>query len=124
MLKSIPVRARRHTESFRIALEARVPMAAGTDMMSAPPGFDALPGELAYMVEQGMSATQALVAATRGGAEALGRSGDIGTIAAGKLADLIAVEGDPVHDIRALRAIRVVMKAGGVVRQAATAAPH
>lgn len=118
MLKSIPVRARRHTESFRLALEARVPMAAGTDMMSVPPGFDALPEELAYMVEQGMSATQALVAATRGGAEALGRSGDLGTIAPGKLADVIAVEGDPVHDIRALRAIRLVLKGGDVVRHA------
>jgi imidazolonepropionase-like amidohydrolase len=126
MLKSIPVRARRHTESFRLALEARVPMAAGTDMMSAPPGFDALPEELAYMVEQGMSATQALVAATRGGAEALGRSGDLGTIAPGKVADVIAVEGDPVHDIRALRAIRLVMKGGAVVRHepASILPPH
>ena len=76
------------------------------------------------MVEQGMSATQALVAATRGGAEALGRSGDLGTIAPGKLADVIAVEGDPAHDIKALRAIRLVMKAGDVVRQAAIPAPR
>jgi imidazolonepropionase-like amidohydrolase len=119
MLRSIPVRARRHTESFRLALEARVPMAAGTDMMAGPPGFDCLPEELAYMVEQGMSATQALVAATRGGAEALGRGDELGTIAAAKVADVIAVEGDPATDIGALRRVRLVMKGGAVVRQEA-----
>ena len=101
-------------------------MAAGTDMMTGQPGFDALPEELAYMVEQGMSAAQALVAATRGGAEALGQGGELGTIAPAKRADVIAVEGDPTLDISTLRRIRLVVKAGAVVRRevATTLAPH
>jgi imidazolonepropionase-like amidohydrolase len=92
-------------------------MAAGTDMMTSPPGFDALPEEVACMVEQGMTAGQALAAGTRGGAEALGMSGEIGTIAPAKIADLIAVAGDPTNDITALRRVRLVMKAGAVVRE-------
>ena len=77
------------------------------------------------MVEHGMSAGQALVAATRGGADALGMSGEIGTIAPAKIADLIAVAGDPTCDITALRRVRLVMKAGALVREdlAAAAAP-
>ena len=125
MLRSIPVRARRHGESFRLALAAGVPTAAGTDMMTSSPGFDALPEELACMVEHGMTAAQALVAATRGGADALGMGGEIGTIAPAKIADLIAVAGDPTSDITALRRVRLVMKAGAVVREdRAPAAAH
>ena len=72
-----------------------------------------------------MTAAQALVAATRGGADALGMGGEIGTIAPAKIADLIAVAGDPTCDITALRRVRLVMKAGALVREdlAAAAAP-
>jgi len=71
------------------------------------------------MVEHGMTAVQALLAATRGGAEALGFGADLGIVAPGKTADLMAVEGDRTREIRALRRIRLVMKDGSVVREGA-----
>ena len=106
MMRSIPVRAKRHVESYQIA------MAAGTDIFFGLGRFESLPDELAYMVECGMSASRALVAATRHGAEALGVGDRLGTIARGKLADLIAVEGDPTADITALRRVSLVVQGG------------
>jgi imidazolonepropionase-like amidohydrolase len=67
------------------------------------------------MVEHGMRPEAALAAATSVAARALHAGGSIGSVAAGKLADLIAVEGDPAQDIGALRRVRFVMKGGVVV---------
>jgi imidazolonepropionase-like amidohydrolase len=115
MMRSIPVRAQRHTESYQLAMAAGVPMAAGTDIFFGLGRFDALPEELAIMVKFGMSPTAALVAATRNGARALGMDRDLGTVEKGKKADLLAVEGDPTHDIATLRKVRLVMQDGQVV---------
>ena len=112
MMRSIPVRAKRHVESYQIAMAAGVTMAAGTDIFFGLGRFESLPDELAYMVECGMSASQALTAATGQGAEALGAGDRLGTIARGKLADMIAVDGDPTADITALRHVSLVVQGG------------
>jgi imidazolonepropionase-like amidohydrolase len=116
MLRSIPVRAKRHVESFQIAMAAGVTMAAGTDIFFGLGKFESLPEEVAYMVECGMSPADALVAATRNGAAALGAADRLGVIAPGKLADLVAVEGDPTADITALSRVSLVVQGGEVMR--------
>jgi imidazolonepropionase-like amidohydrolase len=68
------------------------------------------------MVEWGMTPIEAIQAATKNAAEALGRSADLGAIAPGRYADLIAVDGDPLSDIRVLETVAVVMKAGQIVK--------
>ena len=115
MMKSIPVRAKRHVESFQIAMAAGVPIAAGTDIFHGLGRFDSLPEELGIMVQHGMSPTDALVAATRNGARALALEGELGTVERGKQADLLAVEGDPTRDISALRQVALVVQNGRVV---------
>lgn len=115
MMRSIPVRAKRAVESYQIAMAAGVTMAAGTDIFFGLGRFESLPEELAYMVECGMGAPEALVAATRHGAEALGAADRLGVIARGKVADLVAVDGDPTADIAALRRVSLVVQGGRVM---------
>jgi imidazolonepropionase-like amidohydrolase len=74
--------------------------------------------ELELLVEAGLTPLEALVAATKVGAEFLGRSQDLGTIEAGKLADVIAVGGNPLEDISATRKVSLVMVNGVVVDRA------
>ncbi len=95
---------RAHAGSARIAL--------GTDAGIAPHGENAR--GIAYLVEVGLSPAQALAAATTTAAELLGLSADLGTLEPGKLADLIAVDGNPLVDVGALRHVGLVML-GGVV---------
>jgi imidazolonepropionase-like amidohydrolase len=70
------------------------------------------------MQAAGLTAMQVLVASTRGAAQAMGRSEDLGTVEKGKLADLVIVAGDPAADVANLRKIRYVVR-GGVVRSIA-----
>jgi imidazolonepropionase-like amidohydrolase len=70
--------------------------------------------ELQLMVDYGMAPTDALRSATSVGARVLHLEDRIGRVAQGLLADLIAVEGDPTHDIAALKRVRLVMKGGRV----------
>lgn len=63
-----------------------------------------------------MTPLQAIQAATRNAAQALGREGDVGAIAVGRYGDMIAVEGDPLKDVRVLEKIAVVIKGGEVVK--------
>jgi imidazolonepropionase-like amidohydrolase len=79
-------------------------------------GTDALHGKLAheleYLVQFGMAPTRAIACATRHGAEVCRIADEAGTLEVGKCADLIAVGGDPLRDMAALRDVRLVMKQG------------
>jgi imidazolonepropionase-like amidohydrolase len=101
-----------HRESFKRALKRNIPIVTGTDAGTPFNHHAAFAVELELMVKLGMSAEHALRAATSGAAEALGLSNEVGTLSAGKSADLIAVDGDPRKDIRALARVRGVMTRG------------
>lgn len=97
------------------AYRAGVRIAFGTDAAVYPHGQNAK--EFQYMVEAGIPAAYALQAATRNAAELLGRSADLGALEAGKYADVIAVNGDPLADITRMQAVEFVMKGGTVYRR-------
>jgi imidazolonepropionase-like amidohydrolase len=115
MMRSIPVRAQRHRESFQMALAAGVTIGAGTDIFFGLGRFDSLPEELDYMAACGMRPADVLVAGTRHGARALGMEDRIGTVERGKSADLLVVEGDPLADLKALRNVALVVQEGKLV---------
>ena len=95
---------------------AGVNIAAGTD--SGTPGVvigKGLHKELELMVEAGISPMEAITAGTRNAADNLGKANELGTIESGKLADIIAVSGDPLKDIRDTREIRLVIKDGKIL---------
>jgi len=104
-------------QTFRAAHAAGVKMLFGTDAGVYPNGRNAL--QFAKMVEWGMTPMEAIQAATKNAAEALDRTADVGAIAPGRYADLIAVDGDPLQDIHRLETIAVVMKGGEIVKSGA-----
>ncbi|MEP6690103.1 MAG: amidohydrolase family protein [Gemmatimonadaceae bacterium] len=97
-----------------LALKYGVPIALGTDGSVYPRGENAR--EFKLMVDAGLSPTQALVAGTLGAAKLLGWDDRLGTLAAGMLADLVAVPGDPLRDITATERVLLVMKGGAVYK--------
>jgi imidazolonepropionase-like amidohydrolase len=101
-------------QNFRKAVEMGVPLAYGTDSGVYPHGLNAR--QFAYMVEWGMTPLQAIRSATLEAAKLLGREDDIGAIAPGKFADMIAVEGDPLDNIRVLERVDHVIKGGALVK--------
>ncbi len=101
--------------SFRMAVDGGVNIAFGTDAGVFPHGTNAR--EFSLMVENGMSPMAALVSATSTAAKLLGVSEDRGSIAAGKLADIVAVPGNPLEDIRVMERVMFVMKGGAVVKR-------
>lgn len=103
-----------HQASFEKALAAGVKIAFGTDAGSFPHGTQAI--EFAWMTQYGMSPLQAIRSATINAADLMGWADDIGVIEAGKYADIIAVDGDVLNDIRQLEHVKFVMKGGEVVR--------
>jgi len=105
---------RRQRENFMKAVTAGVKVAFGTDAGIFPHGWNAK--QFAYMVEWGMTPTQAIQAATVNAADLLGWTDRVGSVAAGKLADIIAVPTDPMSDVTALERVGFVMKGGVVVR--------
>ena len=104
-------------EAFRLALEAGVPVAAGTDCGAPGHPHGTLPEELRLMVEAGATPQQALCFGTSAAAELLGLSNEVGALEPGKRADLLAVAGDPTLDIKALREVRLVLRDGAEVNQ-------
>jgi len=72
-------------------------------------------GQFRWMVRYGMTPMEAIQSATRNAAQALGRERDVGAIAVGRLGDLIAVDGDPLADVRQLEDVDVVIKGGELV---------
>ena len=105
-----PERVRLKKQTFRQALESGVRICAGGDVGVFSHGNNAL--ELELMVEYGMAPLQVLQAATAVNASVFHLDQQVGRIAPGLLADLIAVTGNPAEDIRALRNVRLVMKGG------------
>lgn len=102
-------------ESHRRAFQSDVPIAFGTDAGVFPHGENA--GEFGLMVDAGLSPARALLSATRNAADALGRLEDLGTVEPGKLADLVAVRGDPLSDVRLLEDVGFVMKDGAIYKR-------
>ena len=99
-------------------VEAGVRIAFGTDASIYPHGLNAR--QLAYHVKWGQTPLQALRSATVEAAQLLGWAGQVGVLAPGAFADLIAVEGDPLGDVTLLEDVRFVMKGGDVVRDDTT----
>jgi imidazolonepropionase-like amidohydrolase len=104
-------------ENFEKAVKAGVKMAFGTDAGVYPHGDNAK--QFYYMVKFGMTPAQAIRAATSNAADLIGRSQDVGTIEPGKYADIIAVQSDPLADVRALEHVDFVMKGGTVYKNPA-----
>jgi imidazolonepropionase-like amidohydrolase len=96
-----------------------VPLLAGTDLAgSRVPGFT-LHDELAFLAEAGLTPVQALQTATRNPAKVLGKSDELGAVEAGKIADLVLLEADPLQDIRNTRRIRAVVANGRLLDRSA-----
>jgi imidazolonepropionase-like amidohydrolase len=103
-----------HDDMFRRASKSGVKIAFGTDSAVSPHGINAQ--EFALMVKGGLTPAQALRTAGPNAADLLGLGKEIGTIEAGKLADLVAVSGNPLDDIHATERVIYVMKSGKVVK--------
>jgi imidazolonepropionase-like amidohydrolase len=108
-------RAAEHGVSFQKAVKARLKIAFGTDMGGIP-WTEPMAQEFPRMIEFGMSPMDAIRSATSRGAEMLDMAGQIGVVAPGAYADVIAVNGDPLRDIKVLREVTFVMKDGGVFK--------
>lgn len=96
------------------AIKAGVPIAFGTDAAVYPHGLNGR--EFAVLVKLGMTPLQAIRTATVNASELLGWADRVGSIEAGKFADIIAVEGDPLKDVTTLERVQWVMKGGAVVK--------
>lgn len=112
---------RTQRENFRKAFAAGCKMAYGTDAGVYPHGWNGK--QMVHMVRWGMSAMQAVQAATVSAAEALGLSGKVGVIAPGAHADLIAISGDPLADPALFEQVAFVMKDGQIYKNKLTADP-
>ena len=109
-------------QAFRKAAKAGVKIAFGTDASVYPHGLNAR--QFAWQVKYGQTPMEAIRSATTSAAELIGRDPDIGAIAPGKRADLIAVAGDPLADVSVLEKVAFVMKDGVVYKgPAAEAVP-
>jgi imidazolonepropionase-like amidohydrolase len=118
MIRKALAAGQRHWAALEGAIRAGVSIALGTDMLPAEPfdGTTATVRELEFYVEAGMPTMDALRSATSRPAEWLGVADQLGTLEVGKVADLIAVAGDPTRDVACLRQLRLVMKDGRIVR--------
>lgn len=110
-----PARLQRKRQTFKAALDAGVKMCFGGDVGVYAHGDNVR--ELELMVDYGMTPAAALVAATSGNASYFRQAERIGRVKQGLFADLIAVEGDPSADVKALRRVKFVMKGGKVYKE-------
>jgi imidazolonepropionase-like amidohydrolase len=109
------LRASAHEVSFKKALKAGVKIVFGTDMGGIP-WTEPIAQEFSRMVDFGMLPIDAIQSATWRAAVMLDMEGKIGVVAPGAYADIVAVSGDPLHDIKALERVQFVMKDGQVFR--------
>jgi imidazolonepropionase-like amidohydrolase len=100
--------------NFTKALRAGVKMSFGTDAGVCPHGSNAR--QFAFMVKYGMTPLQAIQSATVSAADLLGKSDLLGSIQPGKYADIIAVSGNPLEDVRLLENVKFVMKEGKIYK--------
>jgi imidazolonepropionase-like amidohydrolase len=100
-------------DNFRLAHQAGVRMVFASDAGVIPHSM--VGQQFAIMVQYGMTPLEAIQAATRNAAQALGRESDVGAIAVGRFGDLVAVTGDPTRDVRLLEKPDAVVKAGELV---------
>ncbi len=107
-------------ENLARAYKNGVKIAFGTDQGLAPHGTNAK--EFALMVGAGMTPADAIMAATHNAADLIGDTKDIGSIQAGRYADIVAVAGDPLSDITELERVRFVMKGGKIYKHDGAAA--
>jgi imidazolonepropionase-like amidohydrolase len=107
--------AKQIAETFAKAYKAGVKVAFGTDAGVFPHGFNAK--EFQYMVEGGMPMMEAIKSATIVNAEILGMKSELGSVEKGKLADIVAVEGDPLKDAKAMMNVALVMKEGKIYKE-------
>jgi imidazolonepropionase-like amidohydrolase len=113
----------RNLETARKAFKAGVKFAMGSDAIYTMFGENTR--ELGWFVKAGMTPEQALRTATTNAAELLGKSTELGAVASGYFADLVAVEGDPLSNIDvAIHSVRWVMKSGAVVVDKTSTASH
>lgn len=103
-------------DNFRKAHNAGVRMVFASDAGVMPHSL--VGGQFKVMVQYGMTPMEAIQAATRNAAEALGREKDVGAIAVGRYADMIAVDGDPLSNVRELESVDVVIKGGEIIKGA------
>ncbi|WP_416222326.1 amidohydrolase family protein [Sphingosinicella sp. LY1275] len=101
-------------DGFRAAHKAGAKMVFASDAGVMPHGE--VGKQFRVMTEYGMTPMEAIQAATRNAAQALGRERDVGAIAVGRYGDIVAVDGDPLADIRQLETVDVVIKGGTVVK--------
>src|SRR5881397_1638012 len=106
------------SEMFRNAVKMGIKISFGTDAAVFPHGQNAK--EFKLMIDLGMNAIDALKSATGNDAELLGIAQKVGTLEKGKLADVIALPGDPISDITATERVSFVMKEGKIIRQGAS----
>jgi imidazolonepropionase-like amidohydrolase len=104
-----------HRRNFTKAVRAGVKMSFGTDAGVCPHGINAR--QFAYMVKYGMTPMQAIQSATSNAADLLGKSDLLGSLKPGKYADIIAVSGNPLDDVRILENVKFVMKGGQIYKQ-------
>lgn len=105
----------RQRDNFRRAFEGGARMAFGTDGGVYPHGDNGK--QFAYMVEYGMTPIEAIQAATVHAAELMGWQDQVGAIEAGRYADMIAVDGNPLENVRLLESVSFVMKGGRIYKQ-------
>lgn len=105
--------------AFGRAYKGGVKIAFGTDSGVSAHGMNGR--EFGYMVEAGMPAIEAILSATRNAADLLGAADRVGSIQKGRFADVIAVDGDPLRDIRTMERVTFVMKGGAVHKGSAAA---
>ncbi len=109
------LRASVHEVSFKKALKSGVKIVFGTDMGGIP-WTEPIAQEFLRMVEFGMQPMDAIQSATSRAAVMLDMEGKIGVVALGAFADIVAVKGDPLHDIKVLESAQFVMKDGKVYK--------
>jgi imidazolonepropionase-like amidohydrolase len=107
-----------HLESIKRAVRAGVTLVNGTDYPPGEPCDDTVVAvrELEFLVDAGLTPAEALRASTLDGARLLGLEDEIGTVEPGRVADLIAVDGDPTEDTAPLHDVRLVMQGGEILR--------